>query len=88
MNQLFTVDFTNKQLIESQCILKRESWKCDCCKKSFTNIEGSDNIRRIELEKKVYTASGKQASNVVFKICEKCCSELGNVFKENNDECV
>lgn len=88
MNQLFTVDFQNKQLIESLCIPKRDTWKCDCCTKSFTNIEGSDNIRRIELEKKVYTASGKNATNVVFKICETCCIELGNVFKENNDETV
>lgn len=86
MNQLFTVDFQNKTLIESECIPKRESWKCDCCTKSFTNTEGSDNIRRIELEKKLYTASGKQASDVVFKICERCCIELGNVFKENIDE--
>lgn len=86
MTQIYAVDFKNKQLIESQCIPKRETWKCDCCTKSFTNIEGSDNIRRVELEKKVYTASGKQASNVVFKICEKCCGELGNVFKENDNE--
>jgi hypothetical protein len=82
MNQLFTVDFKNKQLIESQCIPKRETWKCDCCGKSFTNIEGGDNIRRVELEKKVYLPSGKSAGDVIFKICEKCCTQLGDVFKE------
>lgn len=82
MNQLFTVDFQNKQLIGSECVPRRDTWVCDCCTKRYTNVEGADdNIKRVELEKLVYTQAGKQGNKVLFRICEVCCNHLGNVFK-------
>jgi hypothetical protein len=83
MTQIYAVDFQNKVLIESHCVPRRESWVCDCCKKKFVHIDGADNnTRRVELEKNIKTTSGKELT-VTLKVCENCCNQLGDVFKEN-----
>ena len=82
MSQILTVDFTTKQLIGHECVPKREKWQCDVCTKVYTLIDGDpNNVKRIEFEKDVKTTSGKTSLKVGFKICEKCCHQIGDLFK-------
>jgi hypothetical protein len=77
---LIAVDFNSKRVIESECLPKRETWKCDCCNKHFTNVEGANNnVGRIVLTKEVQSRTGKSLGDVSFNVCQKCCKEIGEV---------
>jgi hypothetical protein len=81
---IIAVDFRGtRKVIDSQCIPKRTAWNCDVCGKEYVNVEGAeDNIRRIDIDKDVMSATGKKQLTTTIKVCEHCCYQIGNVFKE------
>jgi hypothetical protein len=81
---IITVDFRGtRKVIGHECIPKRTAWNCDVCGKEYINIEGAeDNIRRIDIDKDVMSATGKKQLTTTIKVCENCCIQIGNVFKK------
>lgn len=79
---ILTVDFTNKVLLEEQCIPKVTRLKCDCCGVTYKHVEdASDNMQFVEFNKEIVMASGKQKANIVVRVCKGCCLQLGEMFK-------
>lgn len=83
MTQIIAVDFQNKKVIDSQCVPKRSNWKCTCCNKVYTNVDGDDkNVRRIELEHNTKIKGNDIV--ITVKLCENCCNQLGDIFEKSN----
>lgn len=80
--RVYTVDFTNKVLLEEQSIPKITRLKCDCCGVTYKHIEDSpDNMQFVEFSKEVVMASGKNKANITVRVCRTCCVQLGEMFK-------
>lgn len=82
--RIYAVDFTNKVLLEGQCVPKVTRLTCDCCHKTYKHIEDSpDNMQFVEFNKEVVMASGKNKANIVVRVCKVCCVQLGEMFWED-----
>jgi hypothetical protein len=79
--QIIKVDFTTKTVVESECVPKITSWKCDCCGKAYKNIEAAeDNVKHIVLSKPM-----KNGKDVEFKVCQFCAVQIGDLFRTEGE---